>query len=223
MFGQEIFENNLFNYEHIPEPDSSDLDVKKTDPDIMRIQTRAIRESSSKYFQEKPVWPRKTVFRDLPEALGVELENGYKRYIIYDPKIRHDSELKQKVPTEEAIHLQQKGKGVLLPLVIVYDLGFMKYIVPIGKILYEGGVRPIAKKSDLPKPNAYPEAWYKIAEEIDQVIPLKVWYDTAQKDLEDGGKADRVLDLLKNKEIKNIIEGYTIRSKSGSRPINMYV
>jgi len=214
MFGQEFFENSLFSYENITEPSSSDPNVAKTDPDIMEAQTHAIKESSRRYFQGPSVWPRRTVFRNLPEALGAELEYGYRKYIIYDPKIKDSSKLKETVPTEEAIHLQQKGKEVLLPLVIVYDLGIMKYIVPIGRILYEGGIRPIAKKSDLPIPNGYPEVWYKMAGEIDSVIPLKVWYDTAQKDLENGGKPNRVLDLLKNPSVKDIIEKYTIRPKS---------
>jgi len=218
MSWQESFENNLFNYEDIPEPSSSDLNVAKIDPDIMRVQTYAIKQSSRKYFQKKPVWPRKTVFRKLKKALGVELESNYKKYIIYDPKIKDSYDLKQKVATEEAIHLQQKGKKVLLPIVIVYDFGLMKYIVPIGQILYEGGIRPIAKQSNLPIPNGYPEIWYRMAEEVDQVIPLKVWYDTAERDVEDGGKPKRILDLIKNPKIKRIIERYTIRPD-----LNMYV
>jgi len=213
-----ILLNSLFpSNKEISEPSRNDMDVR--DPEVLKTQDCAIRKSSYEYFNKPPVYPYRTVLRELPEnVLGAELEKGYRKYIIYDPVVFKNRELKQKVAVEEAIHLQQEGKEALLPVHVVYYKQFGEWlvpfaIVPIGRILYEGGVQPIAEKSDLKKPNGYPKGWYELAKDIDREIPLKTWYNVAQRDLDRAGEADKVLDFLADPKISKIIDSYVLNPK----------
>jgi hypothetical protein len=218
MNNAEPINSHLFNID-ISEPTRRDEDV--IDPRLLGPQYDAIKKSSERYFKKPPVYPHRTVLKEMPEYTPAgELEINRRKYIIYDPDI--PSELKERAAIEEAIHLQQEGKEVLLPLHIVYfietDEGLIPLAdVPIGRILYEGGIRTIAEKSDLKKPNGYPKFWYDMAKDIEETIPLRVWYSTAQRDADTVGKPYKVLDLMENSQIRKIIDKYVLNPKPMSK------
>lgn len=206
-----------------PEPIGG-LDVGKADPELLGMQDYAIEQASRKYFKRGPLYPNRSIFADLPgNIVGMEADLGYNKFILYDKdKLETYPGLKEKTATEEAIHSQQEGKELLLPLTLVYCKEvngnlIPLYIIPIGRILYEGGVRPIAEKTGLPKPDSYPEDWYNMAEEIEEEIPLREWYDAAERDKEEYGELNRVLDFLDNDKIKEIIHKYALKPESSIR------